>query len=129
MADQDSSDRRRFDRIATDKACVVTTTTGKSYVGTVIDVSLQGALLDLGGGGWTPETGDRLAVSIALDDTEYGIAFDGEVAHMEDGRVGMHCMTMDLFSAIRLRRLVELNLADRSLLERNLAQLISAAHG
>lgn len=127
MVDENSADRRRFNRIATDKACALTTTAGRSYVGSVIDVSLKGALLDLGDSGWTPATGDRLAVSIALDDTEFSIEFDGEVAHTEDGRIGIHCLAMDLFSAIRLRRLVELNLADRGLLERNLAELISAA--
>lgn len=126
MVDEESADRRRFNRIATDKACSISTTSGQSYRGTVIDVSLQGALLELNNADWTPDSGDTLSVSITLDTADCTIDFDGEVAHTEVGRVGLHCLTLDLFSAIRLRRLVELNLADPNLLERELAELINA---
>jgi hypothetical protein len=42
---------------------------------------------------------------------------------VENNLVGLEITSMDLDSATNLRRLVELNLADPSLLERELSQL------
>ena len=53
------------------------------------------------------------------------IDIEGEVAHVEGSRIGLQCLVLDLESASTLRRLVELNLADPELLERNLAELTS----
>jgi hypothetical protein len=119
-----SSERRRFDRVATDKAITVDTPQGKAD-GVVVDISLRGALLDLGGD-WRPGNGDAVRAHIRLDDGDCCIDFEGEVAHVEGERVGLHCLVLDLDSASRLRRLVELNLADPELLERNLAELINS---
>ncbi|MCB1772736.1 MAG: PilZ domain-containing protein [Gammaproteobacteria bacterium] len=119
------SDRRRFDRIATDKPVVVVDGDGE-HAGTVVDISLRGALLELDNG-WRPALGDAVNARIAIDDSDNCCIYaEGEVAHLEGNRIGLHCLIMDLESASNLRRLVELNLADAELLERNLAELINA---
>ncbi len=45
------------------------------------------------------------------------------VAHQEQSRVGMICEDMELDSMVDLRRLVELNTGDTTLLERELSAL------
>ena len=116
-------ERRRFHRIATDKPVDVMIG-DKHYPGTVLDISLRG-LLFLNAGDTQPEHGAEAKAHIKLDDELCCIDLAGEVAHIEGERIGLHCTSMDLESAAKLRRMVELNLADNELLERELAQLIS----
>ncbi len=116
-------DRRRFHRIATDKP-VELAIGDRSYSGTVLDISLRG-LLFLSTADAQPQHGDQAKAHIKLDDELCCIDLVGEVAHVQGRRIGMHCTSMDLDSAARLRRMVELNLADNALLERELTQLIA----
>ena len=120
----DSQDeRRRFHRIATDKP--VTLQVGDArYSGTVLDISLQGLLLE-STGNWNPAIGVRVQAAILLDEAMPGIRMDGEIAHLDGKRVGLRCVGIDLPSASMLRRMVELNLGDGELLERDLSQLIA----
>jgi len=117
-------ERRRFDRIATDKT-VRLRHGDAQFDGLVLDISLRGVLLEIQGD-WRPRIDSRLHAEIQLEGEEPGIAMDGEVAHVDGRRIGLHCTGIDLESASRLRRLVELNLQDDQLLERNLAQLLLA---
>lgn len=48
---------------------------------------------------------------------------DGTVVHCEDGHLGFRCDHIDLDSISHLKRLVELNLSDEALLERELSEL------
>jgi hypothetical protein len=48
---------------------------------------------------------------------------DVTVAHCESEHVGFHCDHIDIDSITHLRRLVELNLGDPELLERELSAL------
>lgn len=117
-------ERRRFERIATDK--VVEMRNGDTrYTGTVLDISLRGLLLEIEGD-WRPRIDTPMRAEILLDDKLHSIVIDGEVAHVKGRHIGLRCVGMDLDSASKLRRLVELNLQDEQLLERNLAQLLSA---
>ena len=120
-------DRRRFHRVATDKP-VELTIGDRSYSGTVLDISLRG-LLFLSTADAQPQHGDQAKAHIKLDDELCCIDLVGEVAHVQGRRIGMHCTSMDLDSAAKLRRMVELNLADNALLERELTQLIAGDKG
>lgn len=122
MSEQ-SAERRRFDRIATDKPVVVHHG-DTQFTGVVRDVSLRGMLLTLSGS-WRPPHGARLRAQVQLEGDLCCIDMDGEVAHIEGDHIGLHCLAMDVESAAKLRRMVELNLADSALLERNLQQLIT----
>ena len=116
-----SQERRRFDRIATDKPLLVMDG-DSAHRGHVHDVSLRGLLFSLADP-WRPRPGDRLQVRIELDGELCCIDAEGEVAHVEGDQVGLHCLSVDLESAGKLRRMVELNLGEPGLLERNLAEL------
>lgn len=118
---QHNPERRRFDRVATDKPVVVRDRSAE-YFGTVLDVSLRGLLFTVDSD-WRPEPGLAVQAQIRLDGEHNCIDIEGEVAHVERNRIGLRCNRLDLDSARRLRRLVELNLADHELLERNLSQL------
>jgi hypothetical protein len=119
-------ERRRFQRIATDKA--VTLHLGDArLVGVVHDISLRG-LLCQAIGELPPGlvSGAPVHARVQLDREACAIELDGEVAHIAGRQLGIHCHSMDVEDAARLRRLVELNLADTTLLERELSQLLSA---
>ena len=116
-----NQERRRFDRIATDKPLLVMDG-GSAHRGYVRDVSLRGILFSLADS-WRPQPGEHLRVRIELDGELCCIDAEGEVAHVEADQVGLHCLSVDVESAGKLRRMVELNLADPDLLERNLAEL------
>jgi hypothetical protein len=66
-------------------------------------------------------------VDITLDDQgEAVIHMSGEIAHIEGPHIGIVCHQLDLDSATLLRRIVELNLADPDLLERELHAMVDA---
>ena len=120
---EDANERRRFQRIATDKRVTVESN-GVRHAGKVLDISLRGLLFELDAD-WRPVLGSTLRAVVELDQGLPGIAMDGEAAHVQGSRVGLHCIGMDLESASLLRRMLELNLADSELLERDLKQLIA----
>ena len=49
---------------------------------------------------------------------------EGVVAHSARGLIGIACRSIDLDSITVLRRLIELNLGDAALLERDLQALV-----
>ncbi|MCB1725638.1 MAG: PilZ domain-containing protein [Gammaproteobacteria bacterium] len=118
-------ERRRFHRIATDKPITVTAD-GGSHDGVVQDVSLRGVLLAVDDG-WQPATGMPVQARIRLDDgDDCCIEMHSSVAHVRGNRIGLQCTSIDVDSAARLKRMVELNLADQELLERDLAEMLTA---
>jgi hypothetical protein len=50
-----------------------------------------------------------------------------QVAHLQGQQIGVSCLSVDIDSVTHLRRLIELQLGDPRLLERDLAEL-SAGH-
>ena len=120
---EETNDRRRFHRVATDKT-VSLQVDDERHSGTVLDISFRGLLLKVDGD-WTPEIGKPAQAHVLLDEQTPGITMDGEVAHVDGRRIGLRCVSIDLDSARMLRRMVELNLSDGQLLERELSQLIS----
>lgn len=69
----------------------------------------------------------RLPLGEAGDAEPVVIAMAGELAHVEDGRVGVLCRSIDIESITHLRRLIEVNLGDPAASERELKALIAAA--
>lgn len=122
VTDRAGHERRHFHRVATDKPVVVHCG-GEEHCGTVRDISLHGLLFDACDD-WQPVSGQRVNVHVRLDDEMWFIDMYGEIAHVAGSLIGLHCIGIDLESASRLRRMIELNLADQALLERDLAELI-----
>ncbi|PWB36962.1 PilZ domain-containing protein [Pseudomonas moraviensis] len=116
-----SANRRRFKRIAFDAR---TELKQGEYTWPVrlIDLSLKGLLIERP----EPWLGDKeqdFAVDIHLSD-DVDIEMDVHLAHEENGHLGFICRHISLESIQRLRRLIELNLADKAELERELGALI-----
>ena len=89
--------------------------------GEVLDLSFRGALLALAS---PPPLGERGTLEVPLGPHGPLVRLEGHVAHIEANRIGLFCERIDLDSACHLRRLVELNLGDADLLERELAALV-----
>lgn len=92
----------------------------------VLDISLKGALIRL------PveppiESGAICMLHVHLNETEQHdqISMKGRVVHVEGHHAGLTCLSIDLDSVTHLRRLVELNLGNPELLERELSALIA----
>lgn len=117
------TERRHFARVAFDAEAQLTTTTDRLAV-KVIDLSLKGALLKLPPG-HPMQAGDPCLLSVNLAQMEVLIAMAGEIAHVEGERVGLLCRSIDIESITHLRRLLEINLGDARLLERELKALVS----
>ena len=92
----------------------------------LLDISLKGALIRLPAAAELPlDAGALCRLHVALNETGGQIDMDARVAHADRGLAGLLCQLIDIDSATHLRRLVELNLGDPSLLERELSALIA----
>ena len=94
----------------------------KDFRTRLIDISLKGALLE------KPEAlvadiGDPALLRVHLGDSDVSIVMNTEVAHIDESRLGLHCLAIDVDSMIHLRRLMELNFGDPELLDRELFSL------
>jgi hypothetical protein len=90
----------------------------------LLDVSLKGALVDLGSV-LSCRAGTRGRLRLLLSPTTF-IAMDVAVARVRGSQLGLQCTHIDLDSATHLRQLVERNAMDPSLLGRDLAVLIGS---
>lgn len=122
--DHHTPQRRLFTRIPF-KASVVLNIFSSQHACSLVDISLKGALVEL------PQSlnaamGDPCSVSVELADDGTSIHMKGEVAHVEQGRLGMRCTEIDLESMTNLRRLVELNLGDEEALNREIHAMVRA---
>jgi len=96
-----------------------------SHVCELIDISLQGALI-CGCSGATPVPGTACKVTISLDDNnEVQIIMHGITARKIENRVGIHCESIDSDSMTHLRKLIEYNLGDVELINRDFSSLVS----
>lgn len=91
----------------------------------LMDVSLKGALVDLGQVLPCP-VGARGRLRLLLSPTTF-IAMDVSVSRVQGSQLGLQCIHIDLDSVTHLRQLVERNSQDPALLGRELAVLIGAA--
>ena len=118
-----NDNRRRFSRIQFHRSAELELGRERIPVA-VIDVSLNGALLEVAAD-FSGRRGQPCALSIRLEPSESVIRMIGEMAHLEPGRVGVRRQEIDLESMAHLRRLVELNLGDPALLDREFDALIA----
>ena len=116
-----SENRRRFSRIPFASQANLILPDGIRQA-LVIDISLKGALVRVDGDFFTA-IGDIARLEISLD-TEDTITMAVTIVHRQDALLGLACREIDLDSITHLRRLVQLNLGDEAMLDRNLAALV-----
>ena len=117
--------RRHFSRILFNAPARITAD-GRAIDCEMIDLSLKGALLRVRSEGLAPTVGVRCTLELDLNAGE-SIVMDAEVAHIEGRQMGVHCRAIDLDSVSHLRRLLELNVGDEAVLQRELAALIAGS--
>ncbi|MBN7827473.1 PilZ domain-containing protein [Bowmanella dokdonensis] len=100
----------------------------KKWQCSLLDISLKGVLIECD----TPFDGDRqqsILLVLTLPGMGNSIMLEGEVCHTEHEQLGIKIKMIDIDSASRLRRLVELNVGDDSLLKRELDALVAPEKG
>lgn len=115
-----ANDRRRFQRIAFDAPTEIVQG-DQRWVVELLDISLKGLLVKRPAD-WSADADQSLEAALTLaDDTQ--VKMDVVLTRNQGDLLGFVCRHIDLDSISHLRRLVELNLGDESLLERELAAL------
>lgn len=115
-----TNDQRRFHRIFY-KANAQLSCEGQSWPCEIHDLSLNGCLLNFPKP-WNGDSSRSYKLILQLSE-EVDITMELIVSHTTDHNVGFKCTHIDFDSISRLRRLVELNLGDNDLLERDLQAL------
>lgn len=88
----------------------------------VVDLSLRGALIHLPSQAYAT-VGSQCTLKIRLDELGTMIRMEATIVHREGGYFGLYCREIDLDSVTHLRRLVELNLGDEGILNREIGFL------
>ncbi|WP_298312756.1 PilZ domain-containing protein [Propionivibrio sp.] len=92
----------------------------------VLDLSLKGALIRLPAqASITAGATCRLQVLLSEGESADQISMETRVTHVEGDNAGLHCLIIDIDSVTHLRRLVEFNLGDPALLDREISALIA----
>ena len=121
--DSPTQNRRHFTRIPMDNE--VTLACGAHQWRTqLLDISLKGALLARPQE--TEECPDcSCRLMFLLNETDVTIMMVGKIVHHSEEHIGFRCDNIDLDSITHLKRMVELNLGDEGLLERELGELLA----
>jgi hypothetical protein len=116
-------ERRRFSRIPFQAPAEVTIL-DKSYDAKLLDLSLKGVLLFVEDS-VVFEPNEKVMISIHLPQSSVVVSLEGSIVKQADQQ--WHCKVehIELDSLSHIRRLIELNLADEALLERELEQFIT----
>lgn len=114
-------EQRHFHRVPFSAATRLATET-RQWDAQLLDISFKGALVappadcDL-------SVKDTCTLELHLDEVDTIIVMYAHVVHITDHHFGLRCDRIDPESLTHLRRLIELNLGDADLADRELAQL------
>lgn len=117
---ESAHERRRFSRIAFDAPTEIVQG-DRRWPAELHDLSLKGLLVHCPAG-WSGDPQQPFEAIIELSE-DASVRMEVALARSQDDLLGFVCQHIDLDSISHLRRLVELNLGDESLLERELAAL------
>lgn len=115
--------RRHFTRIPFDASYRLIDPEA-SWQGSVIDLSLKGAMLSRPAG-LEAGAGDKYELELQLSQNEIVIRMQVHIAHLHPDCLGVACDYLDLDSMTHLRRFLELNLGDSALLEREISEMFN----
>jgi len=97
-------------------------TNNQTWKTNLIDISLHGALISRPEN-WNGAIGETYQIDLFLG-KDCNITMEVKAVHVEQESLGFSCMHIDLDSVTHLRRLVELNLGNEEILERELSELL-----
>jgi hypothetical protein len=116
-----STEKRHFQRFPLQARAEIRSA-DTSHHSELLDVSLKGALLSRPAQ-WRAEPDSEHQLIFSLPNSDVLISMKARVAHTAEDHIGFQCTNIDIDSMSELRRLVELNLGDHDLLERELSEL------
>lgn len=120
-----SNEQRHFTRIPFNaSATVINSRTANKFSAELLDISLKGVLIKAPEN-WQGRSGEHYTIHIQLEGSKSEINLAVIAVHCEDTQIGFKTEHMDIDAATHLHRLVELNLGDEKLLERELSELVS----
>ncbi len=113
-------DKRLFQRVlfSHDAKLIVD---GSQHITQILDLSLHGFLCTQPSQ-FSASLNQNLQLILTLDQ-QRSIIMDAFITHIDNGMLGMQCHHIDIDSISQLKRLIQLNLANDELLNRNLDQL------
>lgn len=117
------TDKRQFNRVTFDAPVTIHGDDG-DWGSNLIDISLKGVLVTRPEN-WNHSDNDEFDISIELEDHDSIINMNIKQVHIENETLGFQCVSIDLESVTILKRLVELNLGDEQLLERDIKNMMS----
>ena len=120
VIEQEEGHQRQFSRLPIDVS-VTLQTRQQSWETSLIDISLHGALVKIPPSFETDQA-ELYQLVIHLEGGA-DICMDVLIAHQQNERLGLRCKDIDADSITRLRQLMELNLGNSDLLERELSAL------
>lgn len=121
-----TSEQRHFTRIPFDTTVTLTNSrTGYKTMAELLDISFKGVLISKPSD-WQGIKDEHYTLNLQLAGNEIEINLDIIAVHSEQEHIGFKTEHMDLDTATNLRRLVELNLGNEDLLERELSELTQA---
>lgn len=120
------TERRSFIRIGFKVSAWLVTHDGHQQATELQDISLHGALLSVTEP-WQGKANDAVALRLSLDGQTLPILMQARQRFHQAGYIGIECERLDIESASQLRRLVELNLGDEALLQRQFEELLDSA--
>lgn len=115
-----NDDKRHFHRIFYNTTVTLSSDTS-TFNCQLIDISLKGCLVRFDAP-WTESLEEIYNLHLQLS-PDTSIVMQLSPAHIVDDTVGFKCEHIDIDSISQLRRLVELNLGDSNLLERDMLAL------
>ena len=114
--------KRKFSRLPFHSASTLVFGDSDSIATELIDISFKGALVEAPPNREFPQE-SLVNLQIKLGGSDITIEMKTEVAHVDAGHIGLKCISIDVDSMTHLRRLLELNLGDPGVLEREVLQL------
>ena len=120
MSDETLEEKRRFQRFFY-KAKAILVGDESTVPCRIIDICMNGCLLEFDQP-WSGSSDKLYTLILGLSD-EIFINMKLLFAHGQGEQIGFKCDQIDIDSMTNLRRLVELNLGDSAMLERELAAL------
>lgn len=120
MSENNIAERRNFSRVTFDAPAKLILPTKETIETTIHDLSLKGVMLNIDTGNKLPNGSYHL--SLVLSD-EVNIEMEISLSHQEVNHAGFICDYIDVDSMTHLRRLVELNMGNVDLLDREFHQL------
>ncbi|WP_094752045.1 PilZ domain-containing protein [Psychromonas sp. CD1] len=121
------SEKRKFSRISFSGHCFLSKKVNSKEIlwqSELLDISLNGALIQRPDE-WLNNDNETLQLNLKFDHSDVELNIKCTVCHQEEFCLGIKFITLSLESISHIKRLVQLNIADESLLYREISQLIN----